>query len=225
MKALSQRLETIAALVPNGARACDIGCDHGYLAIYLTKNNIAKTVIAADLNPAPLERAAQNIKKLKAENIELRLCDGLAGIEKDEVDTAIIAGMGGNVISGIIDRCEWSRREDLTFILQPTTSSEVLREFLCKNGFSILSETVVFENGKLYSVMVSKFTNEKENFDQGFYYIGKIKPLTENDVKYLKKQQTRLFEAANATKNIAEKENEHKAFLSAYNFITKTLAE
>lgn len=225
MKPLSRRLETIAALVPKGTRACDIGCDHGYLAIYLTKNNIASMVIAADLNESPLERARQNIKKIGGDSIELRLCDGLSGIKKSEVDTVIIAGMGGNVISDIIGRCDWAKSEGLTFILQPTTSAEVLREFLCKNGFEIVSETVVFENNKLYSIMVSKYTAYSNMTDKGFYYIGKVTPKTANGFKYIKKQQKRLREAAQALKNIPEKKNDYNHFLSAYNYITKILAE
>ena len=223
MKPLSQRLETIATLVPNGARVCDIGCDHGYLAIYLRLNNIAKTVIAADLNEQPLKRAEANIKKLNADNIDLRLCDGLAGVKKDEVDTVIIAGMGGNVIAGIIDRCVFSKSEALTFILQPTTSAEALREFLCKNGFEIINETVVYENNKLYSVMVSKFTDQTKTHPNGFYYTGKVTPHTEDGVKYIKKQQKRLFAAAKALESIPEKQADYLDFKSAYDYITNIL--
>ncbi len=225
MKDLSQRLKTIAALVPNGARACDIGCDHGYLAIYLRLNNIAKSVIAADLNPAPLERARKNIQKLGGDNIKLRLCDGLSGINENEVDTVIIAGMGGNIISGIIDRCGWSKNNGLTFILQPTTSSEVLREFLCKNGFEIMTETVVYENNKLYSVMAVKFTNQADICENGFYYIGKITPDTDDGLKYIKKQEKRLFDALEAIKDLTEKQTEYNEFLSAYSYIKKRLSE
>ncbi|MBO5211740.1 MAG: SAM-dependent methyltransferase [Clostridia bacterium] len=225
MKPLSQRLETIATLVPIGARVCDIGCDHGYLAIYLRLKGIAKTVIAADLNELPLERARKNIEKLNADNIDLRLCDGLAGIEKDEVDTVIIAGMGGNVIAGIVERCDFAKSDALTFILQPTTSAEVLREFLCKNGFDIVSETVVYENDKLYSVMVVKFKNQAKAYPNGFYYIGKIAPNTEDGVKYIKKQQKRLFEASKALENIKEKQAEYSSFKSAYDYIAKILTE
>ena len=225
MKPLSQRLETIATLVPIGARVCDIGCDHGYLAIYLRLNNLAKTVIAADLNELPLKRAEANIKKLKADNIDLRLCDGLSGINKNEVDTVIIAGMGGNVIAGIIDRCDFAKSESLTFILQPTTSAEALREFLCLNGFEIMSETMVYENNKLYSVMVVKFTNSIVPAENGFYYIGKITPNTEYGLKYIKKQQKRLFEASKALESIAEKQAEYLSFKSAYDYITNILTE
>ena len=225
MKPLSQRLETIATLVPKGARVCDIGCDHGYLAIYLRLNNIAKTVIAADLNELPLKHAEANIKKLKADNIDLRLCDGLEGVNETEVDTVIIAGMGGNVIAGIIDRCDFAKSKDLTFILQPTTSAEVLREFLCQNGFEIMSETVVYENNKLYSVMVINFTGDTKSYPNGFYYIGKVTPDTQDGVKYIKKQQKRLLEASKALESIAEKQAEYLSFKSACDYITKTLTE
>lgn len=225
MKPLSQRLLTIATLVPHGARVCDIGCDHGYLAIYLRLQNIASSVIAADLNELPLKRAEANIKKLNADNIDLRLCDGLSGIEKHEVDTVIIAGMGGNVISGIIERSDFSKNEDLTFILQPTTSAEALREFLCENGFEIITETPVFENNKLYSVMVVRFKNQTKAYPVGFYYVGKISPDTENGIKYIKKQQKRLLDAANALENISEKQADYTHFKSAYDYITNILTE
>lgn len=225
MKPLSQRLLTIATLVPKGARVCDIGCDHGYLAIYLRLNGIAKTVIAADLNELPLSRAESNIKKLNADNIDIRLCDGLSGIKKDEVDTVIIAGMGGEVILGIIKRCQWAKNKNLTFILQPTTSAEALREFLCTNGFEIINENPICENNKLYSVMVVKFTGKSNTCSNGFYYIGKVTPQTDDGVKYIKKQQKRLLEAAKALENIPEKQIEYLQFKSASDYITKILTE
>lgn len=225
MKPLSHRLMTIASLVPKGARVCDIGCDHGYLAIYLRLQNIAETVIAADLNELPLKRAENNIKKLNADNINLRLCDGLSGIDKTEADTIIIAGMGGNVISGIIERCTWSKNQDLTFILQPTTSAEVLREYLCENGFEIMSETVVLENNKLYSIMVSKFTNNKKLYPAGFNYVGVITPNTNEGIEYIKKQKRRLSAAAKALESIPEKQSEYIEFKTALDYITKILTE
>ncbi len=225
MKELSIRLKTIASLVPFDTRVCDIGTDHGYLPIYLRLQGLAKSVIAADLNQKPLITAQKNIEKLGADGITLRLCDGLSGIDRQEVDTIIIAGIGGNVISGIIERCHWAKDENLTFILQPTTSSEVLREFLCNNGFEILSETVVFENQKLYSVLVVKFTNHKDIFPCGFYYIGKIAPTTDNGANYIKKQQKRLLAEAKAIQNIPEKQAEFLKLSAACDYVFKILTE
>ena len=45
---LSKRLEIVATLVDVGSRVIDVGCDHAYLDIYLTKNNNNKC-IATDI--------------------------------------------------------------------------------------------------------------------------------------------------------------------------------
>ncbi len=225
MKDLSLRLKTIASLVPNGARACDIGTDHGYLPIYLTKNNLAKSVIACDLNQKPLKIAKDNIEKLNADNITLRLCDGLSGISRNEVDAVIIAGMGGEVIAGIIERSNWNFDAELTFILQPTTSAEFLREFLCNNGFEILSETPVFENGKLYSIMLVKFSGQIYNFDVGYFYIGKMDKTLPDGLKYIKKQENRLSKTLEALNENPAANPLYNDYLSAYNYIQKILSE
>ena len=46
---ISDRLLACAAFVNPGDRVADVGCDHGYLGIYLLKRNIAKHVLASDL--------------------------------------------------------------------------------------------------------------------------------------------------------------------------------
>ena len=138
---LSQRLKLIASLVPKGARVCDIGTDHARLPIYLIENNIAKGVIATDIRPLPLENAKKNVAASGVKGIELRLCDGLSAVKKSETDTVIIAGIGGEVISGIISRGELLIEQPYPLlILQPTTSPESLRRYLYENGFEILTE-------------------------------------------------------------------------------------
>ena len=98
MTHLSLRLETIASLVPLGARVCDVGTDHGLLPIYLKQKGIAKSVIATDLNEKPLENARKNISSSGITDISLRLCDGLSGVSQNEADTVIIAGMGEKLL-------------------------------------------------------------------------------------------------------------------------------
>ena len=176
MTNLSLRLKTIASLVPSGARVCDVGTDHARLPIYLKSNNIAKSVIATDLNEKPLENARKNILKSGVEGISLRLGNGLSSVEKSEVDTVIIAGMGGEVITGTLSGCEWAKSKDITFILQPTTSAEILREYLLNSGFEIISETPVFDNNKLYSILLVRFENKPSAKKPWFYYVGKITP-------------------------------------------------
>lgn len=155
---LSRRLKTIAALVPFGARVCDIGTDHAILPVFLSENTLVKSIIATDVREKPLKNAKKNIEKSGAANIELRLCDGFSCINPDEFDTAVIAGMGGEVVSGIISRAEMLKNADKLLILQPTTSPEILRKYLCDNGFVIETEIPLTDNGKIYSVMSVRYS-------------------------------------------------------------------
>ncbi len=221
---LSLRLKTIASLVPVGARVCDIGTDHAYLPIFLKKSGIATSVIATDLNEKPLENAKSNIENSAVSAISLRLCNGLSAVSALEVDTVIIAGMGGEVIVGILNACQWAKTADKTYILQPTTSAEVLREFLCKNGFEIVAETPVAENGKLYSVMTVKFTGNICEYPEYFYYVGKI-PTTNDGILYIKKQQKRVLGCMTALENIPQKKTDYLKNKSVYDGITKILTE
>ena len=208
--ALSLRLKLIASLVPKGARVCDIGTDHALLPIYLIENNIAEFLIATDIRPLPLENAKKNVTASGVSGIELRLCDGLSAVKKSEVDTVIIAGIGGEVISGIISRAELIRNQPYPLlILQPTTSAEALRRYLYENGFEIKTETALKENGKLYSVITARFTGKVKKMPEHFYYIGMVDPKTEDGYLYIQKQYIRLKKCADALINIPEKQAEY----------------
>ncbi len=221
---LSLRLKTIASLVPLGARVCDVGTDHALLPIYLKQSGIAKTVIATDLNKKPLENAAKNIEEYGVSDISLRLCDGLSAVSRDEADTVIIAGMGGEVMTAILSSCKWIKSKEITLVLQPTTSAEILRKYLLDNGFEIESETPLCDNKKLYSIMLARFKNNTTKLQPWFYYIGKIEPLGDG-VLYIKKQQKRVFNCMKALENIEDKQNEFQFYRSINDRLLKILTE
>ena len=222
--ALSRRLELIASLVPKGARVCDVGTDHARLPIFLIERKIAERVIATDIRPLPLENAKKNVANSGVTGIELRLCDGLSAVKKSEIDTVIIAGIGGEVISGIISRAEPLREQPCPLlILQPTTSPESLRRYLSQNGFEIQSETALKENGKLYSVMTAYYTGNKTQMPEYFYYVGKVDPKTEDGFLYIQKQYRRLKSCADALESIPEKQAEHLHYKKLSDFIKKLL--
>ena len=224
--AISRRLFLIASLVPKGARVCDIGTDHARLPIYLIKNGIAKGVIATDIRPLPLENAKKNVAASGVKGIELRLCDGLSAIKKDETDTVIIAGMGGEVISGIISRGELPREQPYPLlILQPTTSPEALRRYLYESGFEILTETALKENGKLYSVITACFTGETKEMPEFFYFSGKLDPKTEDGYLYIQKQYIRLKKCADALVDIPEKQAEYLHYKELSDRLLKLLTD
>lgn len=197
--ALSKRLSVIAALVPHGARVCDIGTDHAYLPIELARRGDIKSIIATDVNEKPLASAKRSLKKAGVTSVSLRLCDGLSGISPAEADTFVIAGMGGEVIAGILAASTIPTTEPYPLlILQPTTSPEVLRSFLVGGGFKIIGETAIDENGHLYSVITAKYSDEKLTHSEAYYYYGELDPANECDRLYIKKQYERLKKCADA---------------------------
>ncbi len=217
MQNLSVRLSTIASLIPEGAKVCDVGTDHAFLPLALKKSGRALCVIATDINEKPLEKARENIKKANIDGISLRLCDGTQGVERDEADTFIVAGIGGEVISGILSRgIEKINSDDITLVLQPTTSPEFLRKFLYDNGFVIEEEIPVEENGKLYSVMKCRYSGEKQIKENYFYFSGLVNPQNPTGKKYIDKQTNRAFKCMKALENIPEKSAEYKYYKEIY---------
>ena len=151
---ISKRLLCCASMVQPGSRVADIGTDHGYLGIYLLQSGAARHVIACDLRKDPLENARRNAKLFGVDGeMELRLSDGLEKILPDEVDTVVMAGMGGDLIQKILSQCPWRKREGLQFILQPQSAGNVLRRWLCEDGFEIRREEPVQDGHFLYTVM------------------------------------------------------------------------
>ena len=151
---ISKRLLCCASMVQSGSRVADIGTDHGYLGIYLLQSSAARHVIACDLRKDPLENARRNAKLFGVDGeMEFRLSDGLEKILPDEVDTVVMAGMGGDLIQKILSQCPWRKREGLQFILQPQSAGNVLRRWLCEDGFEIQREEPVQDGHFLYTVM------------------------------------------------------------------------
>lgn len=148
---LTPRLEMILSLVPKSRCVCDVGTDHGYIPIALYQKGLAEKVIAADINEGPLSQAKKNIASFSlSSNIETRLSDGFSSLSYSEADTAIIAGMGGELIARIMRTDKGIER----FVLQPQTMHRELREFLYKNGYTIEREAVCRETRKMYVAML-----------------------------------------------------------------------
>ena len=100
---LSNRLKAVAGLVSAGNTVCDVGCDHGYVPIYLIQNGICGRVIAMDVNAGPLARAREHIESATlGEYIEIRQSDGVAALGYEEAKSLILAGMGGRLTMRIL---------------------------------------------------------------------------------------------------------------------------
>ncbi|MBR3052616.1 MAG: SAM-dependent methyltransferase, partial [Firmicutes bacterium] len=151
---LSERLKMIADNIEPGSGVADIGTDHGYLPIYLCQTKKYGKVIATDVNTGPLQKAKANfILTVPDMKPDLRLGDGLDPLKPGEVETVVIAGMGGYLISDILT---WDLGKTLTykrFILQPRNNSGKLRRDLYKLGFRILREDIAFEQNRFCEII------------------------------------------------------------------------
>ena len=150
---ISDRLLACCRFVNPGDRVADIGCDHGYLGIYLLKNNIAKSVIAADINEGPLNAAVFNSEKYGVrDRVQFFLSDGARNIPR-EFDTLVCAGMGGDTMISILEAAPWLKGGSYRLILQCQSKRPELRKYLSETGWFIREESVLKDGKFLYTVM------------------------------------------------------------------------
>lgn len=152
--ALSERLRTVAGMVTKGNRVCDVGCDHGFVPIYLVQQGISPRVLAMDLREGPLHAAREHVAACGLEGqIETRLSDGLHNYKAGEADTLICAGMGGGLMQRILEAEREKTDSFQELILQPQSEIEQFRRFLRESGCGIFDEEILKEDGKFYQVI------------------------------------------------------------------------
>lgn len=165
---ITPRLKCIIDHV-NGARIADIGTDHAYIPIHLIENGLCEYVIAADLCQGPVDIAKANIEKHGlTDKIEVRLGSGLSVLKKNEADTILIAGMGGQLISKIID-ANIDTVGNSTLILQPMNAQYDLRKYLLNHNFMIADEDIAIEGHKVYNIMTVQY-GKQEKFKNDIEY-------------------------------------------------------
>ncbi len=161
---ISKRLESILKLIPNADILADIGTDHGYIPTYAVKNNMVKKAIAADISKGSLEKAIIEINNNNLQDkVEARLGSGLDVLQIDEADIIVIAGMGGILISEILEKSyhEKYKSKFPVLIFQPVQFPEKLRQYLYINNFEIIDEELIEDEGKIYHIIVSRYSKEK----------------------------------------------------------------
>ena len=160
MVKLSNRLLAVASFVTDGNVLADVGTDHGYIPIYLLQEKRIPRAIAMDINAGPLQRAKEHIDLYGLNNyIETRLSDGVAALTPGEVDTVLVAGMGGGLVMHILEEGKEVCRQAKELILQPQSELERVRAYLWLNGYVILGEDMVLEDDKFYPMMRVAYQN------------------------------------------------------------------
>ena len=98
------------------------------------------------------------------DKIEVRCGNGISVLKPEEAECIIIAGMGGELISRIIDDNIEVAKSAKEIIMQPMTSEENLREYLAENGFCITDEVLAKEGEKIYVIIKAVTGNVINNY-------------------------------------------------------------
>ncbi len=169
---LSERLLAAVGLVTRGNRVADIGCDHAYTSIYLCKQGIAPSAIAADVHSGPLLRAKQNVELYGlTEQISLRLSDGLASFSEGEADTLLLTGMGGLLMLNILSEFPEVTASAKELVLQPQSEVALVRHWLHNSGYKITMERMIKEEEKFYVLIHAVKTDVLQHYEQECYYV------------------------------------------------------
>lgn len=162
---ISERLKCVASLVNKGARVADIGTDHAYLPIYLVQNGISNKVYACDVRKEPLRRAKLHIDEYGlSDKITTQLCDGLKGINKGDVDTVTICGMGGKLMKNILKTGIDKLGDNTQLVLSAQSELRDFRKYLLEAGIYIKSEHMLLEDGKYYFIFDCVYNTQDEYY-------------------------------------------------------------
>ncbi|RSD27473.1 tRNA (adenine(22)-N(1))-methyltransferase [Mesobacillus subterraneus] len=154
---LSNRLEAVANKIPEGSRIADIGSDHAYLPCNVVNKGIVPFAIAGEVAQGPYLSALEQVQSENlTEQISVRKGDGLEVMEPGEVDCITVAGMGGTLISTILENGKEKLEGVSRLVLQPNVGSFAVRSWLIDNGWELVDEEVLKEDGKIYEILVAE---------------------------------------------------------------------
>ena len=196
---LDDRLQALADFVPQGARAADIGTDHGYLAVALILQEKANFVVAGDKNRGPYEAAKRTVHEyaISEEQISVRLGDGLEVVKPGEVDTVCIAGMGGILMNTILEASPEVTEALETLVLQPMNGAPELREWLYDHEWHIVDENLVIDDGRIYEIIKAEKGSRKKPSGLDLLVGPKLwkkkPPLLKHHIEALLFQQRRIL--------------------------------
>lgn len=160
MTGIHKRLAMVAEMITAGQSVADIGADHAQLAIYLVRNNIAPYVIIGELSDGPYAHACEAVQgSTLMDKIEVRQGNGLQVLARGEVGCVVLAGMGGDTIIDILSY-DWDKAASFhSYVFQPMSKPEVLRQRLASRGWIIEDERLVQENSYIYLGLTSHPSN------------------------------------------------------------------
>ncbi|SFA70604.1 tRNA (adenine22-N1)-methyltransferase [Lentibacillus halodurans] len=152
---LSGRLEKVASFITKDATFADIGSDHAYLPCYVCLHDEYARAIAGEVNEGPFQSAKDTVDSHGlSDRVDVRLGNGLQVLHEDEVQLLVMAGMGGALITTILDEGKDRISSVERIVAQPNIDERTVRHWLYTCGFTITNETMIEENGHIYEIIV-----------------------------------------------------------------------
>ena len=147
----------VADMVPPCETLYDVGCDHGYLGIYLLQQKRCERVVFTDIHKEPLESAKNNVSLAGLSKACDFVCtDGLRGLSPKETDCVCICGMGGPVMESILR----AAAPMAYLILEPQSDVIAFHRYLSEAGFVWEKEDMIKESGsKYYPIEAGRFAD------------------------------------------------------------------
>lgn len=212
---LSPRLAHLVKQVPLSASVIDVAADHGYVAIELAKMNNNRVVIASDVALGPLTAGKENAQKQHISNIDFRLGDGFSVLaENENVDAAIIAGLGGKLMCNILNRGMLQNIQRL--ILQANNDVVDVRAFLYQHNYTIIADERVEDGAFIYECLVAeKATTQDHNYssDAGTrqleFYFGPAQLTRIDKVMYNKWLERKIAQFTKQIEQMQKSKDQH----------------
>lgn len=167
-----KRLLDIINILDSNKKIIDVGTDHGLVPLYLAKNKISTDITATDISAPSLQKLVDRLDDDLRKIIKTRVTDGFKGLESEDEQVAIIAGMGANTIIEIIEESlDFAKNLDY-MVLASNINTYELRHFLNDHGFYIEKDFLSYENRKYYDILKVYYC-KKQNLSFEEYYYGK----------------------------------------------------
>jgi tRNA (adenine22-N1)-methyltransferase len=220
---ISNRLFTLTKYVSPYHYVVDVGTDHCFVPIYLKQAGIIEGAIASDVNQGPIEEAKRNILKYGfQDSIDARCGNGLETItETDRADVIIIAGMGGKLITDILNSNNKALKTNKRLILQANVASDVVRTWLQAHDYRIIEEELILDHDIYYEIIVADRDSDV-SYSQEEILFGPIL-LKEKGEHFMKKWQAVLEFKQSIYQKIPEDNEQRTVILAEIEIIRSIL--
>lgn len=144
LSGVSARLAMVGHLAKTSSGVADVGADHAYLAVAMVKAGWARHGIAIDVVPDLIAQAGRYVARCGfTSRVAVRCGDGLEPLAPGDVDTVVVAGMGGRLAARLLAPERLSVLGVRRIVVQPNRDDVALRRHLYASGWSLQTEALV----------------------------------------------------------------------------------